>query len=52
MGAPTSRTLNILSPLLFLSYRKCLTYGKRFKMLKVLILRGLGALLSILSTLL
>src|SRR5215212_9173278 len=46
--APTSRTL---STLLFLSYRKPLTYGKRFKMLKALILKHLVTLVSVLGLL-
>ena len=36
--APTSRTVNILSALLFLSFRKPLIYEKRFKVFRALIL--------------
>ena len=46
--------MSILSALLFLTFRNPLIYGKRLKMLKVLILRGLGivpSILIILSTL-
>jgi hypothetical protein len=40
--------LSILNTLLFLPFRKPLTYGKKLKMLKALTFGGLDSLLSIL----
>jgi hypothetical protein len=47
-----SLRLSILNTLLFSPFRKPLTYGKRFKMLKALIIEGRDTFLDTLSVLL